>query len=549
MIGLSVLVAGGLFSCGEKNQDTSVSTATAPAKIQPEAIYKSVKLSTDMDVLSEDDKLVLPLLIEAAQVMDELFWRQAYGDKEKLLSSIKDVDSRQYAEINYGPWDRLDGNTPFVDGIGEKPAGAQFYPHDLDTAEFNKWRNPHKLSLYTMIERDSVGRLKHRFYSDYFEEECERAAALLDSAASISEAPEYRDFNYFLKLRAEALRTDRYKPSDIAWLGLKDNQLDIIIGPIENYEDHLYGAKASYEAYVLVKDKEWSERLDKYISYLPELQKNLPVNNKYKNDEIGSEAQLAVFDVIYYAGDCNAGSKTIAVNLPNDEGLQQQYGTRRSQLKNAMKAKYDEILVPISQVLIADDQRQHITFEAFFNNTMFHEIAHGLGVKNTINGKGTVSEALRELHSPIEEGKADILGLYMITQLLENGALKEGEIMDYYVTFLAGIFRSVRFGASSAHGRANILRFNYFKEHNAFSYDPETKTYRVEQEAMREAVNSLSDLILTIQGDGDYDKLAKWLNEKGRVSPDLSKELDRLADKSIPKDIIFEQGVNLLYLP
>jgi hypothetical protein len=279
---------------------------------------------------------------------------------------------------------------------------------------------------------------------------------------------------------------------------------------------------------------------------LPQLQKTLPCDDKYKQEEPGRDSQLAAFDVVYYAGDCNAGSKTIAVNLPNDEEVQLKKGTRRSQLKNAMRAKYDKILVPISKQLIVEDQQANITFDAFFGNTMFHEVAHGLGIKNTINENGSVREALKETFSPLEEGKADILGLYMVTQLFEIGELTEGKVMDNYVTFLAGIFRSVRFGASSAHGKANMLRFNYFQEMGAF-----TKTdghYRVDFDKMVEATNSLSGLILQLQGDGDRDGVIALMKEKGNIGADLQADLDALGEAGIPVDVVFEQGIEVLGL-
>lgn len=507
--------------------------------------YTSFALTTDLSQLSDNDKEVLPYLIEAGKIMDELFWKESYGDKDELLSGIEDPYARNYANVNYGPWDRLNGNESFLSGVEPKPAGAQFYPSDMTKEEFEAWDNPYKNSLYTLVRRDSTGSLTHVFYHEAFQAEVSEAADLLRQAASLTDN---ESFSFYLNERAKALETDRYNASDIAWLGLEGNHLDVIIGPIENYEDQLYGYKAAHECYVLVKDLEWSERLAKYKDLLPQLQTELPCDDKYKQDAIGSNAQLNAYDVVYYAGDCNAGSKTIAVNLPNDESIQQQHGTRRSQLKNAMRAKFDKILVPISDVLIAPEQRKHITFDAFFGNTMFHEVAHGLGIKNTVNGKGTVREALQEQASALEEGKADILGLWMVTRLFEMGEIEEGEVMDNYVTFLAGIFRSVRFGASSAHGKANMLRFNYFKEAGAFTYDTEQRHYSVDFEQMEKAVSSMSALILQLQGDGDYDQVVKLMNEKGSIGDDLQADLDSIDEAGIPVDIVFEQGVETLGL-
>jgi hypothetical protein len=320
-----------------------------------------------------------------------------------------------------------------------------------------------------------------------------------------------------------------------------------VIGPIETYEDQLFGYKAACEAYVLVKDLSWSERLAKYAAMLPELQKGLPVDEKYKSETPGTNSDLNAYDVIYYAGDCNSGSKTIAINLPNDEEVQLKKGSRRLQLKNSMRAKFDKILVPIADLLIVPEQRKHITFNAFFSNTMFHEVAHGLGIKNTITGNGSVRDALRESSSALEEGKADILGLYMVTELLEKGELSEGTLEDYYVTFMAGIFRSVRFGASSAHGKANMIRFNFFKENGAFTRNEEGQ-YTVNMEKMKIAIAMLSNEILRLQGNGDYDAARKFAEEQGFVGEVLKADLERVNQRGIPTDIVFEQGIGVLGL-
>ena len=333
----------------------------------------------------------------------------------------------------------------------------------------------------------------------------------------------------------------------MAWLDMKDNRIDLVIGAIENYEDKLFNYRAAYESYVLVKDLSWSERLQRYASFLPDLQRALPVGPAYKRETPGTDSDLNAYEVIYYAGDCNAGSKTIAINLPNDEEVQLAKGTRRLQLKNAMRAKFDKILVPIGEVVIDPSQREHITFDAFFANTMFHEVAHGLGIKNTVNDRGTVRSALRELASPMEEGKADVLGLWMITWLTEQGELPADNLMDHYVTFLAGIFRSSRFGASSAHGRANMVRFNYFQEAGAFDRNAAGQ-YVVNFDLMQQAVEALSQRILTLQGDGDYAATQAMMAEMGVVTDSLQTDLNRINSRGIPVDIVFEQGVDVLGL-
>ena len=508
------------------------------------AKYVSFKLTTDLAQLSDQHKKMIPLLIQAGKIMDGLFWYEAYGDKTELLGNIKDPKVARFAEINYGPWDRLDGNAPFIEGTGAKPLGANFYPKDMTKEEFEAANIADKTSLYTFIRRDVDGKLKSVPYHEQFSAQVQAASKLLKEAAQLAEEPGLKNY---LNLRAAALLDDNYQPSDLAWLDMKDNQIDVVIGPIENYEDQLFGYKAAHECYVLIKDMKWSKRLSKYAAFLPELQSGLPVPDKYKQEKPGSDTELNAYDVIYYAGDCNAGSKTIAINLPNDEEVQLQKGTRRLQLKNAMRAKFDKILQPISEVLIAEDQRQHITFDAFFGNTMFHEVAHGLGIKNTIDGKGTVRAALKELYSALEEGKADILGLYMINQLHKKGEI-DGDLKDYYVTFMAGIFRSVRFGASSAHGKANMIRFNFFNKMGAFERDATTNTYRVNFDKLQEATRALSEKILSLQGDGDYDGTAALVAEMGKIGPQLQADLDRLSEANIPVDITFEQGIEVLGL-
>ncbi|TKC02101.1 dipeptidyl-peptidase 3 family protein [Pedobacter cryotolerans] len=503
-------------------------------------IYEKVKLTTNLNALSVSERKVLPLLIEAAKIMDELFWKQAYPQRDSLLNAIKDEKTKQFVMINYGPWDRLNGDKPFVAGIGAKTLNGTFYPAGMTKEQLEKSDVKDKFGLYSVI-RTEQDQLISVPYHVIYATELQRASSLLKQAALLTDDA---SFKKYLNLRADALVTDNYKASDLAWLDMKTNGLDIIIGPIENYEDKLFNARAAFESYVLVKDKEWSKRLAKYVAMLPELQRGLPVDAKYKKEVPGTDSELNAYDVVYYAGDCNAGSKTIAVNLPNDEEIQQQKGTRRSQLKNAMQAKFDKILVPIAKELIDAEQQKYIKFDAFFANVMFHEVAHGLGIKNTITGKGTVRSALKEQYSWLEEGKADILGLYMVTGLLQKGELT-GDIKEYYTTFMAGLLRSVRFGASSAHGKANMQCFNYFKEQGAFQRTAKG-TYKVDFDKFATAMNGLGNLIITLQGNGDRLAVENAQKAKGIIAPELQADLDRLSKKGIPVDIVFDQGVDVL---
>jgi hypothetical protein len=553
-LSLSLLMALLLVACQQSEPPTSASPEvdsvdeTASAAQDASArygIYATVPLVADLSHLSENQKKMVRLLIEAAEIMDQLFWLQAYGEPDALLASIEDPAQRRFAEINYGPWDRLAGDAPFVDGAGEKPLGARFYPEDMSRAEFEAWEQPGKKGQYSVVRRDAAGKLELVPYHTIFTSQLNAAAALLREAADLAEDP---GFEGYLRLRADAISSDDYQPSDMAWMDMKNNELELVIGAIENYEDALFGYRAAFEGFVLLKDMAWSERLARFADYLPDLQAGLPVPEAYKREMPGSNADLGAYDVLYSAGDTNAASKTIAINLPNDEEVQLAKGTRRLQLKNAMRAKFDTILVPIAEELIAQEQRRHITFDAFFANTMFHEVAHGLGIKNVLDGSATVREALQNHYSALEEGKADILGLYMIQKLREKGEITDGEILDNYVTFMAGVFRSVRFGASSAHGKANMIRFNFFEQAGAFSRDATTGAYRVNVAEFEQAVRDLSERLLVLQGDGNYDKVDSFVAANGSIGAQLQADLDRLSEAGIPVDIVYEQGVAQLGL-
>jgi hypothetical protein len=511
--------------------------------------YTEVTLTADLGALTEKERRMIPLLIDACQAMDEIFWLEAYGDKTKLLAGITDPELRRFAEINYGPWDRLNGNAPFLPGVGARPPGAGFYPADLTKEEFEKAvaAAPDKGAAlrgqYTIVRRDAQGQLVAVPYHEAFKPQVERAVALLREAAALAEDAGLRNY---LELRAQALLGDDYRPSDMAWMDMKTNGIDVVIGPIENYEDQLYGYKSTHEGYVLIKDREWSAKLARYVKLLPALQGRLPVPARYRQESPGSGSDLGAYDVVYYAGDCNAGSKTIAINLPNDETVQLEKGSRRLQLKNTMRAKFDKILTPIADRLIAPDQKKHIQFDAFFANVMFHEVSHGLGIKNTLDGKGTVRDALKDLGGSLEEGKADVLGLFMILKLKEMGELGEADVMDNCVTYLAGLFRSVRFGAASAHGRANLAEFTFFKEQGAFSRDSTSGTYRVDLAKMQAAVDAFSRKVLTLQGDGDYAGVEAFLPKADQMDPQLKRDLEGLASADIPTDIVFKQGMDVL---
>ncbi|HEX8451223.1 MAG TPA: hypothetical protein VF647_03945 [Longimicrobium sp.] len=552
LLGTALLLA----ACAPAAPVADPQPASTPAAAQAQdsmaarvATYRTVRLTANLSALTPAERRMIPLLIQAAREMDEIFWMQAYGSRDSLLTSLRNPSTRRFAEINYGPWDRLQGDAPFVAGVGAKPEGARFYPSDMTKEEFERAvagggaRADSLRGLYTVVRREG-GRLNAVPFHVAYAPQMRRASALLRQAAALAPQASLRRY---LELRADALLNDQYQPSDLAWLDMKDNTLDVVIGPIETYEDALFGYKAAAEGYVLIKDLEWSRRLARYAAFLPELQRGLPVAAEYKRETPGTDSDLNAYDAVFYAGQANSGAKTIAINLPNDEEVQLRKGTRRLQLKNAMRAKFDAIMDPIARLLIAPDQVANVTFDAFFENTMFHEVAHGLGIKNTINGHGTVREALREQAGGLEEEKADVLGLYMVTQLSRRGEMSGAAILNNYVTFLAGIFRSVRFGASDAHGRANMATFHFLEERGAFTRDP-SGTYRVDLPKMQAAMDALSAEILRLQGNGDAAAVRAFMARYGVVDPQLRADLDRVSGAGIPVDVVFEQGTEVLGL-
>ncbi len=520
---------------------TSISNDNVAQRL---SAYAPFELTSDISHLSANEKQMLSILFDVADIMDELYWMQTLGDKDAFLSRIQDEDTKKFAMINYGPWDRLGGNEPFIQGIGPKPDGANFYPADIKKEEFEAFADPNKSSLYTLIRRNQDGTLRSVWYHQAYETQLKKASDLMNQAAALAEDSGLKKY---LELRAEALITDNYQPSDFAWMDMRTSNIDFVVGPIENYEDGLFGYKAAFESFILIKDPEWSKKLEKYAAMLPDWQKGLPVKDAYKTEIPGSDADLNAYDVVYYAGDCNAGSKTIAINLPNDEQVQLQKGSRKLQLKNAMRAKFDKIMVPIADMLIDPAQRKYVTFDAFFANTMFHEVSHAIGVKNTINGKGPARTALKEQYSSIEEGKADIMGLYLITKLYEAGEMTEEQLKDNFVTFFAGTFRSSRFGAASAHGKSNMMRFNFFEQQGAFKRNDDG-TYTVDFEKSKAAMIAFVEKIIYIQGDGDYEAAKNWVEAEGVIRPQLQADLDRLNSANIPVDIVFTKGKKVLGL-
>lgn len=532
---LGVAAMASTFSCSTQQQES-------PMKAKVEE-YAHVELKSDLvNGLNEKEKELVKIFFQVGEITDNLFWKQTFGDKS-VLDTITDSYAKEFAMIQYGAWDRLDNNKPFLPGYGEKLDVCNYYPHDITSEEFDALEDENKNSWYTVIRRNDDGSLKSVWYHDEYADEIGRICSLLEKAVTLAEDPGLKNY---LEKRIEAFKTDDYLESDLAWMDMKDSKVDFVTGPIESYDDMFRETKASYESFILLKDEARSKDLAKFVSMLPALQKELPCEPEYKTFVPGTSSDLNVYDAVFYAGDCNAGSKTIAINLPNDERVHAMKGTRRLQLRNSMKAKFDKILMPIGELVVTPEQQKYLNFDAFFWNVTFHEVAHGLGVKQTINTNESVDAVMGTEKTSWEEAKADILGLFMVTKLVEMEEITNITAEDAITTYIAGILRSVRFGAASSHGKANMMCFNYMEKAGAFTRNAQGQ-YVIDFQKAKEAMNGWASLILKTQGDGNVEFATKYREENGGITPALQADLDRINSAGIPRDITFIQGEKVLF--
>lgn len=528
------------FSC-QPNLKTSEKEKYDSVMQRKLANYAKVKLSADLSNLSANQIKLFSQLIRASNAVDEIYWLQAYGDKNQLLNEITDPDMRKYAMINYGPWDRLDGFTPFTDDFPPRPLGIGFYPADINQEEFLSLKNDNKYSAFTTLTRAENGLLKVTPYHEAYQNLLNTVVSALESAAELSNT---NDFKEYLIQRAEDLLSDNFEKSDHLWMQLKNNPLDFIAGPISNTEDHFIWTKYSYGAFILLRNKEWTKDVEKYSLLLPYLQKNLPVADEYKTETPSEAAHIEIYDVLYNSGYCNAGNKLIGLNLPI--GSTNTSCSRKLHFKNVMQAKFNQILQPITNLVIDEKQRRNVLFKSFFLNTVFYEISDGLGVSQTINGKGSVKEALKEHYNTINELKNDVLRMFFVGQLNDMREIEDVKLMDNYVTYMADVFRSIRFGVKDSQGVANMIRFYYFEENEAFKYNAKNGTYKVNFYKMKKAIESLSKLVLEIQGNGDYEAADRLINEKGFIHNELLQDLYRIQRAKVPKDIVYDQGEKVI---
>jgi hypothetical protein len=530
------------FVFGQNGQRAQVDTSLA-AKIRR---FAPTALTADTSRLPVGDRKALQKIIAAAKYFDPLYRRQLWRGNEALLKKLqadKSAFGRErlhYYLINAGPWSQLDSNEPFLEGVPPKPPQANFYPEDIAKEEFNSWLNglaaeekEKATGYFYVIRRDAGGKLKALPYSEEYREFLDPAAKLLREAATLTTNKTLKDF---LNKRADAFASNDYYASDVAWMDL-DAPIDVTIGPYETYEDELFGYKAAFEAYVTLRDAAETEKLAKFSQYLQELENNLPIDPKYRNPQLGAASPIRVVNEVFSSGEGNSGVQTAAFNLPNDERVVKEKGSKRIMLKNVQDAKFNKTLIPISRVVLDPAQQKLLAFDAFFTHILTHELMHGLGPHNiSVDGQATtVRKQLKELYSAIEEAKADITGLWALQYLLDKGVVDKQMERTLYTTYLASAFRSVRFGITEAHGRGVAMQFNYLTDEGAIKIDERTGTFSIDHSKVKDAVRQLTHDLLTIEAEGSYEKAKAILDKYAVIRPPMKSALDRLG--SVPVDI------------
>ena len=506
--------------------------------------FAKTEIKYDQSLLNAKQKVVVQKLYEAAKIMDDIFLEQVYSKnfeiKERLEKSTDPVDKLrlEYFNIMFGPFDRLEHDKPFI-GNKPKPLGANFYPEDMTKEEFNNWLQNHPQDKNKFTNEFTVIRRKDKNlvaipYSEFYKKKLSKAAGLLREAAA---AAENQSLKKYLTLRAKAFETNDYYESDMAWMDLKNHTIEVVIGPYEVYEDALFNYKASFECFLTIVDPVETKKLKRFASYLNDMEKNLPIPNKYKNFNRGSESPIMVVQEIFGGGDTKAGVQTLAFNLPNDERVRKAKGSKKVMLKNLHEAKFEKLLKPIAKIVLAEDQLKYVTFNGFFNHTLMHEMSHGIGPGFIeINGRKTeVKKELKETYSKIEECKADILGMYNNIFMIKHNEFPKEFEKEMWVTFLAGTFRSVRFGVNEAHGGGNAIIFNYLLEKGGYEFDSKTEKVRVNFEKIYPALKELATKVLTIQATGDYNASLALIKQYGIESNTIKLLVSKLTD--LPVDI------------
>jgi Peptidase family M49 len=531
-----------------------------PRASDPNELPKAIRrfsptiLTANTARLTPRDRRALAKIIAAARYMDALFLRQVWSGNEDLKTKLEADKTPlgrmllKYFLINDGPWSRLDEKKPFIDDVPAKPEHANYYPEDITKEEFNSWIESLSASekakatgyFYTIRRLpallwliNSGHKLMTVPYSQEYREFLDPAAKLLREAAALTTNASLRNF---LNKRADAFASNDYYESDVAWMDL-DSPIDVTIGPYETYEDEMFGYKAAFEAYVTLRDDVETAKLAKFSGYLQELEDNLPIDPKYRNPKLGAASPIRVVNNVFSSGEGNSGVQTAAFNLPNDERVVKEKGSKRIMLKNVQDAKFAKVLVPISRTVLTPAQQRAISFDAFFTHILTHELMHGLGPHNiTVSGQPTtVRLQLKDRYSAIEEAKADVTGLWALQYLIDKGVVEKSMQRTLYTTYLASMFRSVRFGITESHGRGVAMQFNYFTDEGAIKFDQRTGRFSVDESKIRDAVRKLTTELLMIEAEGSYEKASAILEKYAVIRPPMKGALDKL--KSVPVDI------------
>lgn len=509
--------------------------------------FAPTEITGDASKLSAGDRKALNKLIEASKIMDTLYLLQVWSGNIDLLHKLqtdkspKGKELLQYFTINMSPWSGIDHQEPFIEGVpNPRPPGANFYPDDMTKEEFTSWleklpeaEQKKATGFFYTIRRDDRGKLSNVPYSDEYRDLLEPAAKLLKEAAEFTDNGTLKTF---LTKRADAFLSNDYYESDVAWMDL-DSPIEPTIGPYEVYMDNLFNYKAAFEAFITLRNDVETKKLEKFSSYLQEIEDNLPIDPKYRNPKLGESSPIRVVDLVVTGGEAREGVQTAAFNLPNDEKVTAEKGSKRVMLKNVQEAKFNKVLVPISKIAVDIEQQKYLSFEPFFTHILAHELMHGLGPHNiTVDGKQTtVRQAMKDISSAFEEAKADISGLFLLQYLIDKGEVEKSFEKQMYVTYLASSFRSIRFGIKEAHGKGMALQFNYLMDEGAFNYNEKTNKFSVNFEKTKDAMKKLTGEIMTIQAEGSYDNAKTMLDKYAVMNPMMQKVLDKL--NNIPVDI------------
>jgi len=548
IIGLFLISSIIFIACENTNNTETEDVSESPTieKSIKEKIsqWKEIELTANLSSLDDNEKEMIRLFLQISDVIDDIFWKQAFnGNKDEFLNNIADPDSQLYANINYGPWDRLEGRDSFIKGYKRKALGANFYPQDIKYLPFISYQSEGKLSAYTLIRRDDNGDLYVEPYSKAYTEELNEISVLLRKAAELTDNVSFKDY---LTIKADALISNKYYDSEVAWMDVKNNNIDFLIGPVETYEDNFLQIKAAFESYILIKDTILSEKIQHYAELVDEFQQCIPCDESYKKEQKAINADFGVYNIINYSGYANAGGKNISINRPYDLQVLKEYGSKKLQFKNVMEAKFDNILSPIANIMIDSAQASLINADIFFESNVLYEIAEQLGFHKTLSDK-KIKDELKDYYTIIDKTRSDIVRLFLVPELYKTGQISEEDIERHYITYVSNLFRIVRLGDAEAQAKADMIIFNFLQDNKAITRNAEGM-YVVDVTNMNKFVLELTTLIHTIEENGDYAKAKELVTNNGFIKDELKADLNKIQEAGIPIDIRFKQGASVLGL-